>query len=222
MAAPALLVYAICSPPRQRVRLAGIAGEPLALVRAAGLAAVAGELARAPRVSVAALRRYDAVLRALGLEVPAVLPARFGTCMGSVEEIAFVLQAREASLRPALRVVRGRVQMTLRSVRAGVEQDARAAGDAVDRGSGQAYLRSLAAQASRSRELPALAPVVAAVGRWVRAERVERSGQVASVYHLVPRAAADAYARAARRAAEGGDLPVVVTGPFPAYAFGAA
>src|SRR6188768_2038941 len=152
MAAPALLVYAICSPPRQRLRLAGIAGEPLAIVRAAGLAAVAGELARAPRTSVAALRRYDAVLRELALELPAVLPARFGTCMGSAEEIAFVLKAREASLRPALREVRGRVQMTLRSVHADAAHDARPVGNVVDRGSGRAYLRSLAAQASRGRE----------------------------------------------------------------------
>ncbi len=221
MAAPVLLVYAICSPPRQRLRLDGIAGEPLAIVRAAGLAAVAGELARAPRVSVAALRRYDAVLRELAMELPAVLPARFGTCMGSAEEIAFVLKAREASLRTALRAVRGRVQMTLRSVRADAGPDALPAAE-VDRGSGRAYLRSLAAQASRSRDVPTLAPVIAAVGRWVRAERVERSGQVASVYHLIPRSAVESYARAAHRAAEDSGIPVVVTGPFPAYAFGAS
>ena len=221
MAACALLVYAVCRPPRQRMRLAGMAGEPLAIVPAAGLAAVTGELARAPRASVAALRRYDAVQRALAAELPAVLPARFGTCMDSVEELAFVLHARDASLRAALRDVRGRVQMTLRSVDPAGARAAPAAG-AADRGSGRAYLQSLAAGALRSREVPALAPVMSAVTPWVRAERVVRNGQVATVHHLIPRGSVQAYVKAAEKAAESGGVRMVLTGPFPAYAFGAA
>jgi len=217
MSACALLVYAVCRPPGKRMQLAGIAGEPLEIVRAADLAAVTGERRRAPRPTVAAMRRYDAVQRALADQLPAVLPARFGTCMGSVEELAFVLRARDASLRAALREVRGRVQMTLRSADA---ETARGA-PATDRGSGLAYLRSRAAGAARSREVPALAPVLSAVTRWVRAERVVRYGQVASVYHLIPRGSVQAYANAAQQAADATGVRMVLTGPFPAYAFGA-
>lgn len=220
MAARALLVYAVCRRPAGAIALAGIAGEPLAAVEADGLAAITGELARAPKASVAALRRYEGVLRQLAEGLPAVLPARFGTCMDSVEELAFVLRSRAASLRAALRDVRGRVQMTLRGVDAGAPGEAPAADGARTRGPGAAYLQALALAAARERTVPALAPVLAAVKRWVRVERVERSGEIVSVYHLIPRGAVDAYVRAASRAAQAEAVRVVLTGPFPPYAFG--
>lgn len=219
MTARTLLVYAVCLPSRKRLRLAGIAGERLALVGAGGLAAVTGTLPRAPKASMAQLRRYDAVLGELSQELPALLPARFGTCMDSPEELAFVLQARHASLREALAEVRGRVQMTLRGVDAPRAEEARPEADAPPPASGVAYLRALARAAAREREVPALAPVLTAVARWVRAERVERQGTLASVYHLIPRSSVPAYVRAAERAAESGHVGVVLTGPFPAYAF---
>lgn len=213
-----LLVYAICPRPRKRIVLAGMAGEPLALVACGDLAALTGLLPRAPRTSVAALRRYDAVLRTIAGCLPAVLPARFGTCMESAEELAFVLRARAASLRPALREVRGRVQMTLRGVDAPRQASLvdLVAGQGV---SGRDYLQALARVAARERETPALQPVVAAVARWVRAERVEHSGELASVYHLIPRASVPAYVGAARRAAQEEGVRMVLSGPFPAYAF---
>ncbi|MNC94171.1 hypothetical protein D3C83_109580 [compost metagenome] len=62
-------------------------------------------------------------------------------------------------------------------------------------------------------------PVRAAVQRWLRDERVEQHGRTASVYHLIPRAAAGAYQRAAVRAAATAGIPIVVTGPWPPYAF---
>jgi len=221
MAGRALLVYAVCPRQRAGVAGAGIAGEPLALVHAAGLAAVTGELARPPKASVAALRRYDAVLRELAQELPALLPARFGTCMESAEELALVLRARDAALRAALREVRGRVQMNLRGVEPerGPEPPAATEQGGMGGGAGAAYLRSLALAAARERETPGLAPVRAAVTRWVRSERVERSGNIASVYHLIPRASVDAYVRAAQRAAQAEGVRVLLTGPFPAYAF---
>ena len=221
MTAHALLVYAVCPLPRKRMKLAGIAREPLSIVHAAGLAAVTGQVPHPPRATVAALCRYDAVLRALALELPAVLPARFGTCMGSVEELAFVLRARDASLRAALDDVRGRVQMTLRCVDPQAADAAHPDGVATGNGSGVAYLQSLAAQALRDRDVPMLEPVIGAVKRWVRAQRVVRCGPVASVYHLIPRGSVPAYVRAAQRAATTGGVRVVLTGPFPAYAFGA-
>lgn len=220
MTARVLLVYALCLRPRQRIALAGIRGEPLEVFAAGALAALAGTVARPPQPSEAALRRYDAVLRALAQELPALLPARFGTCMESSEELAFVLRAREAPLRLALQQVRGRVQMTLRGVDARPPPQDRSVQPAGGHRSGAAYLHALAAAASRRQEVPALAPVIAAVHRWVRAQRVERRGAVASVYHLIPRGSVQPYMRAARQAAQEGGVPIVLTGPFPAYAFG--
>lgn len=213
-----LVVYAVC-PFRQRVACAGMAGEPLRIVRAARVAAVTGEVPRTPRASMAALRRYDAVLRVLAGEVPALLPLRFGTCVASDEELASLLRARDPALRAALRQVRGCVQMTLRSIDLRASEPRRDPA-LPDRASGLAYLQALAAEAARAREVPALAPVLAAVARWVRAVRVDRSGAVASVYHLVPRKAVQPYATAARQAAEAAGLRVLISGPFPAYAFG--
>ena len=92
---------------------------------------------------------------------------------------------------------------------------------AAARSSGLAYLQSRAAEVARKREVPTLAPVLSAVTRWVRAERVARNGAVASVYHLIPRGSVQAYIRAAQRAADSEGVRMVLTGPFPAYAFGA-
>lgn len=215
-----VLVYAICLRPRVRIALVGMAGEPLALVPVGGLAAVVGALEGPPEASIAALCRYNAVLCELANSLPAVLPVRFGTCIAGVQELAFVLRAREASLKAALREVRGRVQMTLRGTDTGLAEEAQAEPDTGQGGSGRDYLHGLARAAARDRAVPGLAPVVAAVSRWVRAERVECRGELASVYHLIPRGSVEAYAGAARRAAQEKGVPVVLTGPFPAYAFG--
>jgi hypothetical protein len=42
---------------------------------------------------------------------------------------------------------------------------------------------------------------------------------VASVYHFIPRAGASSYRRALRAAAADAGLSLVVSGPFPPYAF---
>ena len=214
-----LCVYAVCSRLRVRVDLAGIAGEPLRFVAGAGLAAVVGELARAPRASIAAFRRHDAVVRALACKLPAILPVRFGTCLGGVEELRDVLEARANPLRAALRRVRGRVQMTLRGVDNARTPPARPSAGA-SATSGRAYLRSRALAAAREHEQHSLAPLLPAVSRWVRAEKIERRAGIASVHHLVPRGCVAAYARAMHRTAEAAGVRMTLTGPFPPYAFG--
>jgi hypothetical protein len=70
--------------------------------------------------------------------------------------------------------------------------------------------------------IPGSDPLRDAVARWVRAERVERHdrGRLAgSLYHLIPRGAADGYRRAIERAAVDAGLTTVVSGPWPPYAF---
>lgn len=213
-----LCVYAVCSRLRARIELTGVAGEPLRVIVAEGLAAVVGEMARAPLASIAAFRRHDAVVRALAGKVPAVLPVRFGTCLGGVDELRHVLEARRAPLRAALRSVRGRVQMTLRGVDNGA---APARPGAISRhSSGRAYLRARAAAAARERGTHSLAPLLPAVSQWVRAEKIERRAGIASVHHLVPRGCVAAYALAMHRTAEAAGVRMMLTGPFPPYAFG--
>jgi hypothetical protein len=85
--------------------------------------------------------------------------------------------------------------------------------------SGAEYLRGRAAHAARERDVPELAAVRAAVARWIRDEEVERRGGVVSVYHLIPRGSAAAYARAAHTAASAAGVRVVISGPYPPYAF---
>ena len=214
-----LCVYAVCPRLRVRFDLAGIAGEPLRIIAAAGLAAVVGDVARAPCASIAAFRRHDAVVRALAGKLPAVLPVRFGTCLRDAEELRHVLEARGTPLRAGLRSVRGRVQMTLRGVDDGCLPQERPVMDARD-ASGREYLRARAVAAAREREIHSLAPLLTAVSRWVRAEEIDRRAGIASVHHLVPRGCVAAYARAMHRTAEAAGVRMTLTGPFPPYAFG--
>jgi len=212
----ALWLYAICRGAGHAPSFSGPAGEDLRLVEAAGLAAVVGK-AVALGASMPVLKRYDAVQRALTREFDATLPARFATHIQDEAEAAFILEARAASLLAALRRVRGRAQMTLRTVcGAGPIPPLQGASRAT---SGAAYLRVRAAAVEGDRAMENFEPVVAAVRRWVSAERFERRGAVASLFHLVPVGDTEAYAAAARLAAGEARVSVLVTGPYPAYAF---
>lgn len=213
-----ICVYAITAAPRRPVRGTGLAGERLEIVSAGPLAAVIGRVRRPPSPTPAHLKKYDRVIGALAETLPAVLPARFGTCMETIDELAFVLRTRDRALRSALASVRGRVQMTLRMPDPGMP----AAPDAPAPGAdtlGAAYLRARAASAAREREVSGFEPVRHAVRRWVRDERVERRGGVVSVYHLVTRGSLDKYVRAAERAALDAGLRIRISGPFAPYAF---
>ena len=228
-----LCVYALVSGPVPRVPGSGIGGERLHPLTQGTVTAIAGQLRRPPAASPAALRRYDEVVRALASHFPAVLPARFATCFVNAEELASVLRARQASLRRALTHVRNRVQVTVRIVGAGAGKASKAGkvGEAVGAGRvgkagrvgrggpGTDYLRQRAEAAARAREVPGFEPVRTAVRRWVRDERVEKHAAVATVYHLSPRASVLAYTRRLRLAADAAGLTVVVSGPWPAYAF---
>jgi hypothetical protein len=195
-----------------------MAGEPLRVVAAGGLAAIVGSIGRSPDATPRALARYDAVVRQLAERFPAVLPARFGTCV-SREELASILAARADSLSRALRHVRGRAQMTVRVIAdqgSGIEEHRSHATGAL---SGTTYLRQRAAADARAREVVAFEPLRSAVKRWIRDERVEKRDRTATIYHLVPRASAAAYTRSLRGAALRAGTPIVVSGPWPPYAF---
>ncbi len=213
-----LCVYALAVPPDRRITARGIAAERLRAVTVGRVAAIVGELARTPAPTDARLRDYDRVLRGLSDQVTALVPARFGTCVQDLVELTFILQSRQETLRKTLTAVRGRVQMTVRVVDPTAREQSDRAIAAVSE-SGAGYLRARAAAAQRERVIPGFDPVRAAVRRWVRDERVEKRGQIASVYHLVPRAQAQRYRAAVEHAARDAGLRVMVSGPFPPYAF---
>jgi hypothetical protein len=88
-----------------------------------------------------------------------------------------------------------------------------------ERTSGSEYLRSRARAAGSAGDIPQFEPLRAAVRRWVRDERVEQHGGIATVYHLVPRGSVEAYRRAIERKARDTSARLLVSGPWPAYAF---
>ena len=208
-----LCVYAIVSGGASPSAFRAREGERLRLIRHGRLAAVVRKVPHAPAPTTVNLRRYDRTMQAIAKRFDAMLPARFGTCV-SREELIFILSSRRAALAPALARVRGRVQMTVRLVGDGPHRpppsDTRPP-------SGVDYLRAR----SREAAVPEFDPLRATVRRWVRAEHVDRRGGVATVYHLIPRSSVDAYRAAVQRAGAAGGLHLIVSGPWPPYAFAA-
>lgn len=229
-------VYALTPRRPTLPPLRGVAGERLRPVTSGGVTAIVGELRRRRAPSRSTLVQYDRVIRTVATRLPSVLPARFGTCFDDLDELHHVLRSRQHTLRRSLAHIRNRSQMTVRIVGAGGASAAREASVAARAGEaagargarkgtgrvggrGTTYLRQRAAAAAREREIPGFDPVRAAVRRWIRDERVEKHPAIASVYHLVPRGSAEAYRQAVVRAASAAGLQVVVTGPWPPYAF---
>ena len=184
---------------------------PLRTITVGSVSAIVRVAGRAPAASESAMRSHHRIVARVSGIVPAVLPVRFATTFDDVEELRFVLRARQQTVRRALAAVRGRVQMTTRfaSGRPAKPESRRPTASGTD------YLRARAAAAT----VPEVEPLRAAVRRWVRDERVENRAGVASVYHLVPRGSVPAYRRALAAAADAAGRRVLITGPFPPYAF---
>lgn len=216
-----LYVYALVDEEPAASLGAGIAGEPLRLVRRGGIAAVVGELDSTPRLEREALLRQDAVVRRLADLFDALLPARFGEAFADEAALAEGIAARAADLAAALVLVRGCVQMTLR-VFGDAETSSAADADLGD-GPGTRYLAARRRASERTRELPEIEPLREALLPLLRAERIERreAGRLlGTAYHLVPRAETGAYLAALERArARIGGRRVAASGPWPPYAF---
>ncbi len=196
-------LYAITlgAPPE----LTGARGEPLRVLRCGELELLHGEVP--PPLSAEALRAHEAAVRRIAESALACLPARFGCCAEDEAALSQLIESRQVELAEALRLVRGREQMTLRV------HGARAAPPAAG-GPGTRYLE----QRRRAMTLPELDPLRAALANLVRAERVEGHADVASVYHLIDRGGAAAYRRAVESIRLDG-LRVAISGPWPAWSF---
>lgn len=215
---PELCVYALASrlagpaaPGRISVR--GVLGEPLQAVRIGPIDAIVGRVRAIPKPTDSNLRRYSRVMSALWRRTPALLPARFGTSARDLADLQVMIRSRERTLRRSLRAVRNRAQMTVRLVTKGEPDTARATPKGKQ--SGTQYLRAR----QRAYAVPSFAPLRAAVRRWIRDERVEKRGGVASIYHLVPRGSADRYESAIQEAARTAGVRMILSGPWPPYAF---
>lgn len=190
---------------------AGVAEEPLRLVRCGELRVVAGETA--PAVTPENLAAQDAVVRRLSL-LATVLPVRFGEMVRDEEELCKLLKPRSSDLIQALERVRGCEQMTLRvfgnpaPLPEPLEEDA---------GPGTRYLEARRREIERARSLPEIEPLLDRLHPLVRAERIERKEHgklLGTVYHLVRREDVQAYKETLKE--EDG---VAVSGPWPPYAF---
>jgi hypothetical protein len=216
-------VYALTGNAGSRVAGRGVSGERLRVVRVGAVAAIVGDVARIPAPTEAKLRAYTTLLAALATTRQSLLPVRFGTAMQD-EELETILRARQKTLTSQLARVRGRMQMTVRIITEGAGGGGQRAGGR-GQGEGKRVVSGSDYLASRAREhsasaLPGFAPLNRAVARWVRDERVERRGTVATVYHLIPRAAAGRYAAAIEAAAAAEGVRLLVSGPWPPHAFG--
>jgi hypothetical protein len=110
----------------------------------------------------------------------------------------------------ALDLVAGREQMTLR-VHGNLPDEPPSGGP------GTRYLEAR----RRSRTLPELGPLRAALSGLIRAERIERhteAGLLASVYHLIDRGTAPAWRQAVESTRLDG-MHVTFSGPWPAWSF---
>jgi hypothetical protein len=222
-----LCVYALVSPPPSRIGTTGVGGERLRGVTVSGITAIVGELRRPPAATVGNLKRYAASIDRLAGIAASILPVRFGTCLVDRAELTVVLRARAAALKSHLRAVRGRVQMTVRlfdspSRNAARPARARAGRPRVQPANnttrGTQYLKQRA-DAAAMRDVQAVAPLRNAVRRYVRDERNEQRAGVVTINHLIPKRSAWAYRAAVERAAARDGTRLIVTGPWPPFAF---
>jgi len=223
---PELCVYALASRQTSPITLRGIADEGLHAVHVGALDAIVGRVPAIPAPTDRTLRRYADVITALWRRTPALLPARFGTSADDLDALRVMVRTREPALRRGLRSVRNRAQMTVRLVTPpDVGRDvsgSRHGPDKVRRTlkqnpqmSGTEYLRAR----REARGVPAFDPLRVSVKRWMREERVEKHDRIASIYHLVPIGSAERYRAALEQAAREAGVALIVSGPFPPYAF---
>ena len=222
-----LYVYALvaAAPPPEALG-AGLAGEPIRVVPCEGVLAAVGEMEGPPELAAPALRAHDATVRRIAAATAALLPARFGSMARDDEELREALRPRATALRDALEMVRGCEQMTLRFAAAeGADPAVLAPRGALPEvgGPGTRYLASRRAE-EEPRAIPEIARVLEAAAPLVRGQRLEthhRPPLLASAYHLVARGDLEPYrGRVAAAAAGEPRLRVLVSGPWPAYAFG--
>ena len=209
-----LYVHALADEPTRSWMAKGRKIQSIAVGR---VFAVGERRARAPELSESELRFQHAVVVHIAGCVPAVLPAQFGALVDD-KALDRILRQRESTIREAMVLVRGRVQMTLRTVAPARKSKTGENGGSASVGtgpvSGKQYLEQRRTEAS-TKLSARLEKSVARAARYVAAERREatRAGTIA-VYHLVEKSDVEAY-----RDALDGLRGLTVSGPWPPFAF---
>ena len=209
-----LYVYALLDGP---VRPVTMAGRRVETVKVDAFYAAVERVSRPPRATESALQRQHDIVACLSRRTDAILPARFGALVDA-DELARVLRHRRRAIARALSRVRGHQQMTVRIFQARPARQNRS--PATGGTPGARYLRRRRAELA-----PRPGPAVRAIGRAVRdlrsAERraTSRDGAVTTLFHLVWRGTSRAYRARLRRLSLPSGLDIVVSGPFPPYAF---
>jgi hypothetical protein len=195
----------------------------LSVRKLAGALVVVERRADVPPLEFGSLKRHQDVVARLAARVPAILPVRFGTLLES-EHLEEAVQDRDDEIAEAFELVRGRVQFTWRS-RGGRRSEVGGRGSAVADArrkspkSGAEYLRQAARAAN---------PAPPAAFRLLRtklapliAGQCYQPGTAAlpeALYHLVEKRRADRYVTAAAAVTKA-RAALIVTGPFPPFAF---
>jgi Gas vesicle synthesis protein GvpL/GvpF len=208
----AVYLYAITDNPRARLP------KNLALVPVEGIAGVYGPATQEElQTSEASLWAHEAVVEAL-MEEGAVLPARFGTVLESVDRLRDELVSRQQEFGRALDRVRGRVELGVRAV-----WPERAAADAPAE-SGRGYLaRKLEEEQAATEAAEALHEPLArlAVDSTIRVGHSPYLTLIAS--YLVERQEVTRFRDEAERLGRTLDgITLACTGPWPPYNFTAA
>jgi Gas vesicle synthesis protein GvpL/GvpF len=220
---PILYLYALADRLSDISDLTGIQSERLELVAQKNAVVVAGIVERAPAVDLPGLKAQDALVRELHQRARALLPMRFGTTASDLGDLARLIEGRPGLL-DRLAAVQGCEQMIARVVTldrgdAAESSDVRSAA-ADSELPGTRYLESRARLKTASPELIAVSRAPGQLQRDVRVQPAHQFGLHGSVYHLIERGRAVEYRSAVDQAAAGlHGVRVIVTGPFPPYAF---
>jgi hypothetical protein len=209
-----LYVYALVE---RSGRSTTIKGRRIEIVPIGGVfAAVETGIASAEQrseISEASLREQHAIVQALARRFEAILPARFGAWVNE-KTLEHTLNTNRSRIRRALARVKGREQVTVRIF--AERTDSPGAWS-----SGESYLRSRL-HASRPQLSPAARALRRSVRPLVRAEILEpaRGNISVTIHHLLDRGGARTYRAAVRGAAAAAtDEHVVISGPWPPFAF---
>jgi hypothetical protein len=177
-----------------------------------GMAGVYAQSDGRPEASAEALWRHEQLVEQL-MEDRAVLPLRYGTVLREQGELRNVMADRSAEFAELLDLVRGRVELAVRVLRNGPEED-----HGEQPASGKAYMETLARRRARAEEaVAALEPLEGVADAAVKREK---AGDLTRLSFLVERERIETFnTRLDELRGEHPELSVTCTGPWPPYSF---
>lgn len=217
-ATPVLSVYAIVDTVPDSLGL-GVDGVSLWAVPGGGLMAVVGEHARPPKLGEDQLSAHEALIERL-MDEAVVLPLRFGTTIGSEEELGGWLRSHEKELLERMELVRDAVELSVRAELPAADGNPGPTTGARAAASGTEYMRTRGRSiqaATQVRErlhdpLDELARRSVLFGPAPGSERFHAA-------YLVDGKRVEAFAAEVERLGSEFGLEVGCTGPWPPYSF---